>query len=275
MAARWWLLPLGLLLVSGFVSLPGATGAPSEVHSAVLHPATLPAPIQGTVTNCTSTVTCVYSFKTSAGSGWANSTGSSTLTERMALQLPGEHLASYNLSYSTYIARLTGTYTYWTAGNFVGTDVNHGYVVYGTTNTNYTITCVGHSGRGGGCSYKYTTDNGTIVVDFTRAEITSTSIACSPTSTSPGGKVSCTVTVTNGWNASKYPTGTVRISSGNTGSVSNKGACLLSSGSCTFTYVPADNTCGSVVLSATYPGTSAFYKSASSISISVVVSGGC
>jgi hypothetical protein len=193
----------------------------------------------------------------------------------MALQLPGEAVGSTNLSYSTYIARLTGTYTYWTVGNFFGTDVNSGTVVYGTTNTNYTITCHGHSGRGGGCTYTYTTDNGTISVQSTKAEITTTSISCSPTSTSPGRKVNCSVTVANGWNASKYPVGKVHISSGLTGVVSNKGVCTLVNGSCAFTYRPFDNTCGTVELTATYGGNSNFYRSSASLPLSVVVSGGC
>jgi len=178
--------PAITLLVLVIVPVAIARDLPQTAGPGTL--AKVPHPITGTVTNCTSIETCVYAFNTSAGTGWANSTLNSTSAERMALQLPGEAKASYNLSYSTYIARLNGTYTYWTAGSFVGTDVNSGNVIYGTTNTNYTITCHGHSGRGGGCTYTYTTDNGTIVVRFTNAEITSTSISCSPTSTQPGAR---------------------------------------------------------------------------------------
>ncbi len=272
---RWWILSLAVLVaIPALSALPAAEGAPTRDSPSVVA-LTTPPHISGTVTNCTSTATCVYAFNNSKGTGWANSTENASYVLTMALQLPGESKASYNLQYSTYIALLTGTYTYWTVGNFVGTDVNTGNVVYGTTNTNYTITCVGHSGKGGGCTYTYTTDNGTIVVDFTKAEITSTSISCSSTSTSPGVRISCTVAVTNGWNASKYPTGHVTISSGRTGTVSNKGVCTLANGTCKFTYTPFDSTCGTVVLTATYPGTTAFFKSSASIDISVVVSGGC
>ena len=262
---------LGLLAL---MPLAAASAPPSAATAPA--PATVPPPVYGTVTNCISLSLCLFSFNTTAGTGWANSTGKTAQTAGMSLQLPGEAKASYRLPYSAYIARLTGTYTYWTVGNFYGTDVNTGNVIYGTTNTNYTITCHGHSGRGGGCTYTYTTDNGTIVVKFTNAEATTTAISCSPTTTHPAGKVSCTVTVTNTWNASKVPTGTVRISTARTGSLSDKGACVLgTNGTCSFTYHPYDNTCGYVVLTATYPGNVAFYRSASSAPLSVVVSGGC
>lgn len=265
-------LPVLLLLL---VMVPGAGSSPSPAVSGAAVAATVHPPVRGTVTVCTSTTACGYVFNTTAGKGWANSTVRSGSPESMALQLPGEAKASTNLSYSTYIARLTGTYTYWTVGSFLGTDVNTGHVVFGTTNTNFTITCHGHSGRGGGCTYTYTTDNGTIVVRFTNAAITSTALACSPTFTSPGAPVNCTVTVTNGWNASKVPTGTVRISDGATGTLSNKGSCLLSLGKCSFTYHSADDTCGTVTMSASFLGNSAYYRSAASIAMSVYVSGGC
>jgi hypothetical protein len=267
-----WVVPVALVLVALVPLATAHTAAPLSGSGVT---ATVPSPVHGTVTKCSSTIDCIYAFKTSAGTGWANSTGSSASTEQMALQLPGEAKASYHLAYSTYIAKLTGTYTYWTVGSFVGTDVNSGHVVYGTTNTNYTITCIGHSGRGGGCNYTYTTDNGTIVVKFTNAQITSTSLTCSTTTTYPGGKVHCTVKVTDGWNASNIPNGTVKISDGATGALSDKGSCTLSSGKCTFTYYPSDNTCGTVVLTASFVGNTAFYKSSASLSISVVVSGGC
>jgi hypothetical protein len=250
-----WTIPAALILLVAV--LPAAASASTT-------------PLQGTVTKCQTNSECRFAFNTPAGTGWA-----STTSTNLSFQLPGEKKASTNLSYSTYIARLTGTYTYWTVGNFVGTDVNTGHVVYGVTNTNFTITCYGHGGRGGGCNYTYTTDNGTISVHFTKAQVTTTSIGCSPTSTHPQGEVSCTVKVVDGWNTSKIPNGTVKISDGRTGTLSDKGSCVLSGGKCGFNYYPSDNTCGNVVLLATYPGTSAFYKSAASITISIVVSGGC
>ncbi|HEV2318041.1 MAG TPA: hypothetical protein VGV89_10800 [Thermoplasmata archaeon] len=267
-----WLLPLAVCLVA----LLPPTSASTPTHASSSAPVVrVHAPVHGLVTNCTSTVDCTYAFNTSAGAGWAKSTGFTLNSERMAVQLPGELLASSNLSYSTYIAKLTGTYTYWTVGTFVGTDVNSGYVVLGTTNTNYTITCVGHSGRGGGCTYIYTTDNGTIVVKFTHQELTSSSIVCSPTSFYVVQKTTCTVSVTNDWNASLLPTGTVRISDARLGSLSDKGACALVNGTCSFTFRPFDNTCGSVVIWATYPGASAFYRSLASTAVDVMVQGGC
>jgi hypothetical protein len=236
-----------------------------------LLPGTLAAtPLHGTVTTCSSTTSCHFVFNSTKGTGWANTTST-----QLSLQLPGETKASYNLSYSTYIGSLIGTYTYWTVGNFYGTDVNTGHVVYGTTDTNYTITCHGHSGRGGGCTYTYTTDNGTIVVHFTSAELTSTAISCSPGTIHPGGKANCTVTVSNLWNGSNYPTGKVHVSTFGLAGLSNKGTCVLSSGTCSLTFRAYDNTCGAVTVEATYSGNTAFYKSSGSTVEDVIVNGGC
>jgi hypothetical protein len=225
-------------------------------------------PVSGLVTTCASTTTCQFTFNTTAGTGWATTT--STL---MSFQLPGEAKVSNNLTYSTYIALLTGTYTYWTVGSFVGTDVNSGKVVYGTTNTNYTITCVGHSGRGGGCTYTYTTDNGTIAVRLTNAEMTSTSVMCTPATVNVASKTSCTVKVADLWNSSNVPTGKVHLSSGGLGTFSNKGTCTLTSGACTFTWHPFDTTVGTATISATYVGTPLFYTSLGSASVSVTGGG--
>jgi hypothetical protein len=182
----------------------------------------------------------------------------------MSFQLPGEVNPSYNISYSTYIQKLTGTYTYWTVGKFLGTDANTGKVVFGTTNTNYTITCHGHSGRGGGCTYTYTTDNGTIVFHFTQAEATSTVVSCSPSSIKVASKTTCTVTVTNLWNSSNFPTGTVHLSGHGLGTFANKGTCTLVTGQCSLAWHPADDTLGSVTITAKYPGSPSFYKSSGS-----------
>ena len=226
--------------------------------------ATVPAPLHGTVTTCGSSyATCSFAFNTSAGTGWAKATSSATIGERISMQLPGEAAPSNNLSYSMYIAKLTGTYTYWTVGTFLGTDVNTGKVIYGTTNTNFTITA--HCIRG--CSYTYTTDNGTIVVHFTTAEMTATAIACSPTTIQAGAKTTCTTSVTDLWNASNIPTGKVKFTVGGLGSLSNKGSCSLTSGNCTFTLTAHDDACSFVSLTATYLGTSSFYKSAGSVTI--------
>jgi len=226
------------------------------------------APVQGLVTTCSSTSSCQYVFNTSAGTGWATTTSST-----ISFQLPGEALASYNLSYSTYIARLTGTYTYWTVGNFLGTDVNTGKVVYGTTNTNYTITCHGHSGRGGGCTYTYTTDNGTIVFHLTNAEATSTTVSCSPSSINVAAKTTCTAKVVDVWNSSNVPTGKVHLTSGGLGTFANHGFCNLTAGQCALTWHPFDTTGGSATITASHSGTAAFYKSSGSTLVGVTGGG--
>lgn len=240
-----WAGPLGLILL------------------AILPAGGLAAPVNGTVTNCLNTVTCSFAFNTSAGTGWANTTSS-----LISFQLPGEAKASYNLTYSAYIEKLTGTYTYWTIGNFHGTDVNTGYVVTGTTNTNFTIT----ASCSRGCHYTYTTDNGTIVFRFTHAELTSTSVSCSPASINVAAKTSCTVTVTNLWNGSNVPTGKIHLSTPGLGSFTSHGTCNLTAGKCTLNWHPFDNTNGYVTISAKYTGSTTYYPSSGSTT--VLVNGG-
>ncbi|MCI4319817.1 MAG: hypothetical protein L3J87_03385 [Thermoplasmata archaeon] len=232
-------------------------------------------PLNGVITTCSSNWSCHFVFNGSTGKGWANGSSSGYLYPgTMSLRLPGEAKTSANLTYWTYIQRLNGTYTYWTIGNFFGTDVNTGKVVYGTTDSNYTITCHGHSGHGGGCTYTYTVDNGTIVVRFTKAEQTSTTISCTPTSIDVAGKTTCKATVKDLWNGTHYPTGKLHLTSSGGGSFSNKGTCTLgSTGNCTFTWHPSDNSCGSSTLAATYGGTTYFYKSSGSTLEGIT--GGC
>jgi hypothetical protein len=256
-----------------FLSI-GLMGTVGLLLLAILPAAGATAPVNGVVTTCSSNWSCNFAFNTSAGTGWASGTGAGPYrTGVLSFELPGEAQASHNLTYSTYIGSLIGTYTYWTVGNFLGTDVNTGKVVFGTTDTNYTITCVGHSGKGGGCKYNYTTDNGTIVVHSTQAEMTSTVVSCSPTTVKVSSKTSCTVTVTNLWNSSNVPSGKVQFLSGGAGSFSNKGTCTLTAGSCTFTWHPYDNTCGGATITAKFGGTVAYYRSLGSQFISVT--GGC
>lgn len=239
-------------------------GALAVIVLAVLPTAAWAAPVNGTVTTCANTSTCAFAFNTTAGTGWAK-----TGAGKISFQLPGEAKASYNLSYATYIARLTGTYTYWTVGNFLGTDVNTGYVVYGTTNTNFTITA--HCSRG--CSYTYTTDNGTIVFRFTRAEQTATAVSCTPSTINVAAKTNCTVTVTNLWNGSYVPTGKVHLTSPQTGAFANHGTCTLSSGKCSLSWHPFDNTGGYVGLLAKYGGSTTFYPSSGSTTVTVTGGG--
>ncbi|HEV2317081.1 MAG TPA: hypothetical protein VGV89_05855 [Thermoplasmata archaeon] len=269
-----WSFLIGLSLLA---SVPLVTAhAPSPHDAAAVGFSSTPS-IRGNVTNCTSQSTCTYAFSNAGGNGWANSTLSGTGPLRMALQLPGESIPSYNLSYTTSTQRVTNnypTYIYWTVGSFLGTDSNTGHILYGTTNTNYSATChVVYRW----CHYTYVTDNGTIVVHPTNARPTGTTFTCSPTTFHPQQKTSCTVTVTNLWNASNYPTGKVHLSDGGTGagSFSNKGTCALVNGTCSFSFRSSDNACGLIYLSASFLGNAAYYKSGAETSIDVYVSGGC
>lgn len=231
----------------------------------------VPPPLSGTVTNCTSASSCSFTFNDTAGTGWARAS-----PPALSLQLPGEPLASYNLSYSTYTAKLTGTYTYWTVGTFVGTDANSGKVVYGTTNTNFTITCYGHSGRGGGCTYVDTTDNGTIVVTFTEAEQTTTTVSCAPNALPAGSSTVCTAWVNDTANSSATAAGNVSFfqAYGSTAGFGNGGNCTLSSGSCSVLYTVADDQLGTVPIGANFHGTPSFYPSSGRTSIYANSSGG-
>jgi hypothetical protein len=232
-------------------------------------------PVRGVVTTCSSNVSCDFVFNTTAGEGWANGTSSGYLTAgSLTLKLPGEAVTSTGLTYWTNFPKVTTQWpntTYWTNGTFVGTDVNTGKVVYGNTGTNYTATC--HPVYRW-CHDTYTTDNGTIVVKFTRAEATATNISCTPTTIGVASKTTCKATVRNLWNGTNYPTGKLHFLSSGGGTFSNTGTCTLSSkGTCTFTWHPADDTCGSSTLSVTYGGTTFYYKSNGSILITVT--GGC
>lgn len=269
-----WSLVVGLSLLALVPLSAGHAAAPLGGAAA---PTLAPPSLQGTVTNCTTQATCAYSFSTSSGTGWANSTASATTPLRMAVKLPGEAKGSYNLSYTTYVAKVTNnypTYTYWTIGSFLGTDVNSGHIIFGATDTNFSATC--HVVFKW-CHYTYATNNGTIVVHFTKAEATATSFSCSPTTIHPQQKTGCTVTVTNLWNVSNVPTGKVHLSDGGSGlgSFSTKGSCTLTNGTCLTTFRASDNACGGIYLSATYDGTVAYFKSSASTSIDVYVSGGC
>lgn len=232
-------------------------------------------PANGVVTTCTAYWSCNFGFNTSAGQGWANSTGYRA-GGSIDLKLPGEAKTSTGLSYLTNAPKVTtkgANSTYWTIGNFIGTDVNTGKIVYGTTDSNYTATC--HIVFRW-CHNTYTTNNGTIVVLFTRAEATSTVLSCSPSTLHPQQKANCTATVSDLWNASNYPTGKLHLSSpSGYGSFSNKGVCTLVSGKCQFYYRTSDNACGAGTLGASYPGNLAFYKSSGSFQLDVYVNGGC
>jgi hypothetical protein len=249
----------------------GLVGTVGLLLLAILPAAGAAAPVSGTVTSCSGLYTCKFVFNTSAGTGWATGLGSGYTTPGViSFQLPGEARATSNVTYHTYIGSLIGTYTYWVEGNFLGTDVNSGHVVYGTTNTNYTITCHGHSGRGGGCTYTYTTDNGTIVVQLTKAEQTSTNLTCAKIS----GKTACSLSVINLWNGSNIPTGKVLFTGPYGGKLSNNGTCKLSSkGTCSFTFRPPANPCGIYDFTANYLGTTLFYKSSGSTTM--FYGGGC
>jgi len=227
------------------------------------------APLHGLVTSCSSASSCGFVFNTTQGLGWANASPPS-----LSLRLPGEAMTSPSFAYSTYTASLTGTYTYWTVGNLVGTDVNTGKVVYGTTDTNYTITCHGHSGRGGGCTYTYTTDNGTIVVYFTAADATATTVACTPSTIASGGSTVCTATVNDSGNSSARPSGNVSFSGayGSTAGFSNGGNCTLVSGTCSVSYTAPDEQLGTVPITASFAGTPSFYTSSGRTSVYVTSS---
>lgn len=88
--------------------------------------------------------------------------------------------------------------------------------------------------------------------------LTYTSVSCLPQSIVPGQKTTCTAKVVDVKLSGTLPSGNVIFTTGafgGFGTFSTKAKCKLSSlGSCPVTFVPGDNTAGTVPMDATYRG---------------------
>jgi hypothetical protein len=234
----------------------------------------------GHATSCSGLASCHYTITGKSGSGWASTSafvggyvGQSPLPfsgGSAYFQLPGEPLATYNGIYSGQgvlagYSSTAGT-IYHVTGTFKATDANTGNVTTGSTDDFVGIK--GHAGRGGGNTYILI--NGTIKINESKVRTSSISLACSPSSISPGGSSTCNATVTDpGPGSASTPTGKVTFTQSPTGSgaFSPANSCTLVSGSCSVTFTEGENDYCSVSIVAKYVGDKVHQGSTSTGSI--------
>ncbi|MCI4356465.1 MAG: hypothetical protein L3K18_04895, partial [Thermoplasmata archaeon] len=194
----------------------------------------------GTATSCGTLTSCHFTFTSGNLTGWAN-----TYSGSVQFQLPGEANVTANGHYSVSVVNVSGT-TDHVLGTIVAIDANSGKVVFGSTDTNITVTVhCSHTG----CGTTYHLLNGTMRLRVTNTDGTSTAVACSPSSFSAGSTTRCTATVTDLANHSVLPSGSIQFSTfsglGALGTFSHHGACTLVSGSCSVRFTAGDETVGS------------------------------
>jgi hypothetical protein len=183
----------------------------------------------------------------------------------ISFRLPGEVTATYNGAYhgQAVLAGYSSTAgtLYRVTGSFSALDANTGTIVTGSTDT--LIGIKGRSGRGGGIYF--TLVSGSITLNPSTIRASSTALVCTPTSVSPGGSITCTVTVTDpGAGTSSTPTGTVTFSSNAAGTFSPATSCTLVSGTGAVTFTTNPEAAGYYLqLSASYGGDSIHQGSAS------------
>lgn len=217
--------------------------------------------VSGSATACTGLYTCSYTLNGSSASGTATTGGYG-----IAFRLPGEANQTIG-QYAATVVNRSGTVSH-VRGSVFAIDANSGRVILGTTDT--FVNATAHCSRSG-CYYTYKLVNGTIALRVTRFDGTSTTVACTPSSISAGGSTKCTVAVTDLANRSIAPTGNVSFASSlggySAGSFANHARCALVKGSCTLKFSTADDTAGSVSITATFHGTATEFKSAGRTSL--------
>lgn len=239
----------------------------------------------GHVTSCSGLASCQYTITSKSGSGWASThafvggyIGQSPLPfsgGSAYFQLPGEPLATYNGIYSgqAVLAGYSSTAgtIYHVTGTIKALDANTGNVTTGSTDGFVGIKS--KSGRGGGNTY--TLINGTIKLNELKIRSSSTSLVCSPSSISQGGKTICKATVTDpGAGAASIPTGKVTFTQNPiSGTFSPANNCTLVSGTCSVTFTQGDNEYCTVAITAKYSGDSIHQGSTSTKSILTII--GC
>jgi hypothetical protein len=222
--------------------------------------------IAGTATSCSSFWACAYTITNSQGHGSA-STYLYYYNTYAKYQLPGEAKSTTSQPYKTNTLGQTGN-NYHVGGSFTAIDANSGKVVTGTTD-DY-ITRTQHCSRTG-CYYTYALSSGKIAFTLTKLDGTATSVACNPTTFSAGGSTTCTVTVTDLANSGTFPPGSVAFGISTAGEFGTftPPKCTLSSGSCSVSFAPSDNSVGSIGITASYPGDKARYTSSGATTVSV------
>jgi hypothetical protein len=249
---------------------------------ACLAPITHATQITGTATKCSGLASCYFALTGTGGTGWASTiafvggyVGQSPLNFRgtISFLLPGEANPTYNGSYQgqAVLAGYSSTAgtLYHVTGTFSALDANTGTFVTGSTDT--LIGIKGHSGRGGGIFF--TLVHGSIMLNKSTSRASSTTLVCNPSSLSPGGSTTCTVTVNDpGAGSASTPKGTVTFtqSSAVPGTFHPAASCTLvgGTGSVTFTVNPEGD--GYYVrLTASYGGDSVHEGSAASVNVYV------
>lgn len=176
----------------------------------------------------------------------------------VSFQLPGETNITSSSGFTGQSVRIgpvpMGS-LYHITGNFSTTDINTGKIVNGSTSVIMSLT--GHSGRGGGYSYRLISGSINVLETPKISHNTVTSVSCNPSSFSLASSTSCTAMVTN--LAKQYavvPTGTVSFSATNLGLGSfSPVSCTLSSGSCSVKFSSNEEYGpGTTTIYATYNG---------------------
>ncbi|MCI4319525.1 MAG: hypothetical protein L3K23_05260 [Thermoplasmata archaeon] len=246
--AALFLPAVAVLVLAILPWVPGATGATTGPASA-----------------CSGLGACSYTLNTSAGTGWATTT--TAFGSTVSFLLPGEANATRGVPFTYKVSNVSGT-TDRVLGSFVATDANSGRILFGSTDTNITVTQ--HCSRTG-CYDTYKLINGTIVFRTTKFVGTTTTLTCSPSSFSAGGSTRCTATVKDLHSATVHPTGTVSFSTsyGGYGTFSHNGTCTLSAGSCAVKFTAGDDTTGLFSIVASFGTHLTFYQSQGSQKVSV------
>jgi hypothetical protein len=227
--------------------------------------------ITGTATSCSSFYACVYTITNSQGHGSATTyfyyNYQYQYNTYAKFQLPGEVKTTTSQPYKTNILGQSGN-TYHVGGSLTAIDANTGKVVTGTTD-DY-IVRTQHCYRTG-CYYTYALSSGTIAFTLTALDGTATSVACNPATFPAGGSTTCTVTVTDLANSGNFPAGSVAFGISTYGEYGTftPPSCALSSGSCSVSFRPSDNSVGTIGITASYPGDSSHYMSSGSTTVSV------
>ena len=221
--------------------------------------------ITGTAKSCSSFYACVYTITN--GSATSYFYYSYAYNTYVKFQLPGEAKSTTSQPYTTNTLGQSGN-TYHVGGSFTAIDANTGKVVTGTTD-DY-IVRIQHCSRTG-CYYTYSLTSGTIAFTLTNVDGTATSVACNPATFPAGGSTTCTVTVKDLANSGSFPPGSVAFAISTYGEYGTftPPSCALSSGSCSVSFRPSDNSVGTIGITASYPGDSSHYMSSGSTTVSV------
>lgn len=243
------------------------------------------AQITGTASSCSGLASCSFALTGTGGSGRATTSafvagyvGQSPLnvSGTISFILPGESNYTYNAPYRGQAvldgySSTAGT-LYQVTATFSAIDANTGTLVTGSAVT--VVGIKGHSGRGGG-NY-YTLVSGSITIYTSSLRGSSTVLVCSPTSLTPGGTTTCTVTVSDsGAGAASTPTGTVTFNQSTAGVFSPAASCQLVNGTGTVTFTVNPEAAGYYInLSASYGGDAVHLGSTSANVLLSVYGGG-